>query len=280
MRELAGVMTMAASCVTVHMAASLDGFVARKDGNASANRKVPGGTSMAKTTPVVGAAIAVATLLPQLGAAAPKAQIDHVILGIDDLDEGVASFERLTGVRPVYGGKHPRGTHNALVALGDGLYLEIIALQPGASPPGDLAALEGMQSLAPIGWAVSAPDVAELRSALSAAGIAVTEGRPGSRETPSGATLSWHTFGLRDDFEEAPFFIVWSAESPHPSTTSPSGCSLVRWQAAGPHYRVLEQMHEALGLSAQTAEASQPTFRLSLACPKGTVSFESPTDQR
>ena len=51
---------------------------------------------------------------------ASAAQIDHVILGIDDLDRGVKAFEAATGVKPVYGGKHPGGTHNALVSLGDG----------------------------------------------------------------------------------------------------------------------------------------------------------------
>jgi hypothetical protein len=55
---------------------------------------------------------------------ASAAQIDHVILGIDDLDRGVKAFEAATGVKPVYGGKHPGGTRNALVSLGDGIYLE------------------------------------------------------------------------------------------------------------------------------------------------------------
>ena len=232
---------------------------------------------MAKATLAIGTAVAVAALVPTVGTAAPKAQIDHVILGVSDLDQGVASFEEQTGVRPVYGGKHPRGTHNALVALGEGLYLEIIALQPGVKPPDDLAPIGDLRSLTPIGWAVSFPDVAELRRELSAASIPLTEPRPGSRPTPTGGILSWHTLGLQSDFEGAPFFIVWSADSPHPATTSPTGCSLRQWRIAGPHHRVLEQLRNAIGLAVQTAEASQPTFQLSLACPKGTVDFESAT---
>lgn len=41
------------------------------------------------------------------------------------------------GVTPQAGGEHPRmGTHNLLLRLGDALYLEVIAPNPQASPPG------------------------------------------------------------------------------------------------------------------------------------------------
>ncbi|MGH8188656.1 MAG: VOC family protein, partial [Steroidobacteraceae bacterium] len=157
------------------------------------------------------------------GAATPATQIDHIILGINDLDQGMASFEQLTGVRPVYGGKHPGGTHNALVSLGDGLYLEIIAILTDATPPDFLAGLKGLRTLTPVGWAVASTDSAEIRRSMDAAGIPLTEPSAGSRATPDGATLSWQTLELQKKFDEAPFFIVWGAQSPHPSKTSPTG---------------------------------------------------------
>lgn len=204
---------------------------------------------------------------------ASAAQIDHVILGIDDLDRGVKAFEAATGVKPVYGGKHPGGTHNALVSLGDEIYLEVLAVQEGVTVQGDSAGLKEMKTLTPIGWAVSSKATAQLRNRLSAAGIAVSEPVGGSRITPTGSKLSWQSFLLDESSPEVPFFIVWSEQTAHPSTTSPSGCKLQQWSIASPRAKDLEKLRQALDLRVHVAEAEAPSMRLSLTCPKGAVTF-------
>ena len=218
-------------------------------------------------------ALSLAAMAAISGASASAAQIDHVILGIDDLDRGVQAFEAATGVKPVYGGKHPGGTHNALASLGDGIYLEILAIQPGAAVQGEFAGLKAVKALTPIGWAVSSKDSAQLRDSLRAAGIAVSEPVDGSRTTPTGSTLSWQSLALKDGFAEAPFFIVWSEKTAHPSTTSPSGCNLQQWQVASPRVKDLQQLRQALDLRVDVAETKASSMRLSLTCPKGAVSF-------
>lgn len=61
---------------------------------------------------------------------------DHLVLAARDLDAGAAWLEARLGVALAAGGKHGlMGTHNRLLGLGEGLYLELIAVDPGAPSP-------------------------------------------------------------------------------------------------------------------------------------------------
>jgi len=63
-------------------------------------------------------------------------ELDHLVVAARTLDEGGRWVAARLGVEPQQGGKHATmGTHNRLLSLGPGRFLEVIAIDPeGAAP--------------------------------------------------------------------------------------------------------------------------------------------------
>ena len=206
------------------------------------------------------------------------AQIDHLILAINDLPAGMARFEKLTGVKPVGGGRHPHlGTHNALIALGPQLYLEILAPHPEMALIDALGWLRDVDDLEPMGWAASTTDMKGLIETLHSHGYETSEGSPGSRARPDGATLSWTTMGLTaPDIPGAPFFIEWGPTSMHPATTSPAGCTLDALGLTVSDPKRLSRLLDLLQLdvAVKPGGESRTSITIALSCPDGPVTFK------
>jgi hypothetical protein len=65
----------------------------------------------------------------------PAASLDHLTVAALTLEQGVNYVQRVLGVAVPFGGAHPlMGTHNHLMQLGDGMFLEIIAPDPAVTP--------------------------------------------------------------------------------------------------------------------------------------------------
>lgn len=62
--------------------------------------------------------------------------LDHLVIGAETLEQGVAFVERELGMRIPVGGIHElTGTHNHLMRLGESLFLEVIAFNPTGKAP-------------------------------------------------------------------------------------------------------------------------------------------------
>lgn len=65
-----------------------------------------------------------------------RVELDHIVVAGETLDAAVAFVEDALGVAMVPGGQHVEmGTHNRLLSLGPGLYLEAISIDPAATAP-------------------------------------------------------------------------------------------------------------------------------------------------
>ncbi len=104
--------------------------------------------------------------------------LDHVIVGVRDLDAAAADYATLLGRAPSWRGEHPgRGTANALFRL-ENTYLELIT-----------ACDDG-----PLGFALRTEDSAQCTVTLRERGLGVGDAVAGEgREVASGAVRRWKT---------------------------------------------------------------------------------------
>jgi hypothetical protein len=205
------------------------------------------------------------------------AAFDHMILGVNELERGIAFVEERTGVGAVFGGVHPgRGTQNALLALGERRYLEIMAPDPKQDAVKQHAEIKEMREPRLVGWAAHTDDIAAIVKRAADAGIGGVGPVDGSRVRPDGKTLRWKLFGLNDDMGGVlPFFIEWNRESVHPAVDAPHGCRLVRLAArtAGPDEVGVACRKLGVELMVERGEKAQLHARI--AGPKGEMELTS-----
>lgn len=212
--------------------------------------------------------------------------LDHILLGSNDLEAGIAFVEQHTGLRATFGGVHPgRGTQNALLSLsaataqGLGRYLEIIASDPkqsgGISPL--LGKLKQLNEPRLVGWAAHLRNnIAAFAAKLKQDGIAAEGPSPGSRKRPDGKRLEWQTLTLKDDANGLlPFFIQWSPDATHPSSDAPTGCQLLRFELDTPNPAALAVLTAQLRLDAIIVKAATPQLRAVIKGTTGTLTVTS-----
>jgi hypothetical protein len=213
------------------------------------------------------------------GALEMPTSLDHILLGCNDLDQGIALVEEKTGVRAAFGGVHPgRGTQNALLSLGERRYLEIIApdpAQPGVKNP----IASNLHSLAEprlIGWAAHPGSVSAFAEKLRAARIKFEGPTPGSRKRPDGQLLKWQIVSLADTASGLlPFFIEWGQNSVHPSVDAPKGCALLGFTAETPDPEKLLATLKVLNLDLPVKKGEKPRLHAVISGPKGNLDVYS-----
>lgn len=161
--------------------------------------------------------------------------LDHIILGCKDLDVGIEFMQEKSGYRAAFGGSHPgRGTRNALLSLGNGRYLEILAPDPEQPTLTWHSEILDLNEPLLVGWAIRQKNIESRVAYFRSSGIECIGPVAGSRARPDGEILRWKTVTRVDDNHGLlPFYIEWDEHSPHPSSDAPGACLLIDFQANG-----------------------------------------------
>ncbi|MEA2666555.1 MAG: hypothetical protein QOI11_3499 [Candidatus Eremiobacteraeota bacterium] len=208
--------------------------------------------------------------------------LDHLVVAAATLDEGARWARERLGADVPAGGKHERlGTHNRVLRLGDALYLEIIAVDPDAPPPGrprwfelDEPALRAALARAPrlVTWVAASDDVRRDAAACPLVRGPVEPMRRGALEwlitlPPDGALGEGGTL---------PPLIQWLTR-PHPAAGMPElGFGLETLELGHPEPERLRRALAALGLAderVRVRQAEAPELSARIATPRGTVAI-------
>lgn len=202
----------------------------------------------------------------------PQASFDHIIFAVSNLGTGIKIIKEKTGLEAVFGGVHPNlGTQNALLSLGEDVYLEILAPDPKGKLVDGYRFITELHEGRLIRWAAHTNNIDALLKAANDNGYANTGVNAGQRNTPEGKTLTWKTLMAQTVIDEVmPFFIQWGPGTPHPATTSPKGCTLKSFTLSHPDPAAVKKTFSIFGLSADVV-TGKAGMTMRIGTPKGEV---------
>lgn len=197
--------------------------------------------------------------------------LDHIAVAGETLEAACAHVESALGVAMRPGGRHAHfGTHNMLMGLADGLYLEVIAIDPAAPAPGrprwfDLDRLTGAPRIG--NWICRCEDLDAALRALPQAGrpVALSRGEVRWRmAVPDNGQLPFDN--------RFPALMQWQTR-PTPAEVLPeTGCRLSRLTVFHPDAPSLEA---ALG-----PHLADPRLAFETGPPNLTAVFDTPAGRR
>ena len=199
--------------------------------------------------------------------------LDHLIYAAPTLERGMDDIEALLGVRPVMGGRHPDfGTHNALLSLGDGIYFEVIASDPQATPPTDgvLFDLDQLDDARLLSWVARGDNLDAAVAKLKPLGIDLGSPQDGQRKKPDGTAVRWSATDPRQSRlgGAIPFLIDWG-DTPHPSASLPVAGELLELVIEHPDADTVRAALAAINVDVTVVQAREYALAARIATDNG-----------
>ncbi len=115
--------------------------------------------------------------------------LDHLIVMGEDLQSLIDQYRAL-GFTVIPGGRHPWGTHNALICLADGSYIELLAFW-GHPPEGHRHIAHVEQGGGLVEFMLASDNIDADITAAGSNGIPYEPAQAGARTRPDGAEVAW-----------------------------------------------------------------------------------------
>ncbi len=201
-------------------------------------------------------------------------KIDHLVYGVPDLDQAIHHFNAVYGIAPIRGGKHKhKGTHNAIINLGNECYLELLAIDKENTiiTGNRWMGMDFVENAKITRWAIKSKDVSSDVEVIKKVNPALGTLGNGLRITESGNTLSWEmSMPLANpEVELIPFLINWSESGHHPTHNLDVQCELIEMTLTHPEPpHILDCFHD-LGIALPINRATETSFKATFSGPKG-----------
>lgn len=203
--------------------------------------------------------------------------IDHLAVAATSLD--ARELDDFLGVTLSPGGRHARmGTHNRLLRIGTGAYLELIAIDPKSAPPGHPRWFELDEPSMQVRLA-GGPRLVHWVARVDTTELPVLPIDVGPWEPFQRGDLSWQ-LTVRPDGTlpaggVAPSLICWSG-SAHPAARLPDlGVTLEALELEHPRAAEIQRQLDALGLTERCSPGPVPRLTVHLRTPAGMRALRS-----
>ena len=166
-------------------------------------------------------------------------KLDHIAISGSSLCEASEYVESCLGVRLQNGGSHERyGTHNRLLGLTEGIYLEVIAIDPNLQKPPhprwfDLDNFSGKPRIT--NWICESENIRDASESLHSEGFEIIEMKRDQLKW----LMALPRNGILPFDGTYPALLTWITKSPASKLTC-SGCSLNHLTILHPEYKRLK----------------------------------------
>lgn len=205
-----------------------------------------------------------------------NAKIDHIVYCVDDMDEAIRFFQNEVGVSPIIGGKHiAKGTHNAILSVGQGCYLEILAVDAANSKvtSSRWMGVDLVDRPTVTRWCLKSSSLHDDSMLLQRYNGELGMVTAGLRELPSGQLLKWQLSEPLSSpaVDIVPFLIDWSESDSHPTFGLPVDLALTAVTLYHPNPTLIQPLLDSLRCSYSIQQGADIRIAVTLIGPRGEV---------